>query len=71
LNTSGGSGTRTGYFLRPWDANAASSVARLPNMISMGPKPPSKLDTIQPINKPGMDAGIKAGRIVSTSENLI
>lgn len=69
LKTTGGSGTRNGYFLSFLDVMAASNVAKEPNNISIGPNPPSIFETKHPTNKPGIEAGIIAGRTVKASDN--
>jgi len=47
---------------------APISVARLPKTRSYGNAPVIKLDSRQPINSPGIAAGVKYGRIVNASD---
>ena len=68
LDMIGGSGPRNGCCLRRYVKNAPASVARLPKIMSGRIAPPRILAVRHPINKPGIAAGVKSGRIVSASE---
>ena len=64
----GGSTQRNGLFLRnKYVKKAPIKVARLPNIISGKIAPPNTFPTRQPINNPGIAAGVKAGRMVKAS----
>ena len=68
LDRIGGNGARNLFCLRSrYVKNAPIRVARLPNTMSRRTAPPRIFPIRQPINNPGMAAGVNAGRIVSAS----
>ncbi len=55
-------------FLKAQVPKAPKRVAMLPNTMSQGRHPVTKLLMRHPINRPGIAAGVNAGRIVKASE---
>ena len=67
----GGSGARKELFLRRvYVKQAAIRVAKLPKIISGMIAPPNIFPIRQPINNPGIAAGVKNGRMVRDSATL-
>ena len=57
-------------FLRKYVPIAPIKVARLPKTTSHKAQPVSTFARTQPAKRPGIEAGVKRGRIVRASENL-
>ena len=65
----GGTGPRTGGFSRRSQVkNAPARVAMLPKMMSGRMAPPKMFAVKQPMNRPGIAAGVNSGSMVRASE---
>ena len=67
LATTAGMGTSQRLKRRTYPSAAPMRVAMLPKMTSQMMAPPRILASRQPINNPGMAAGVNSGRMVSIS----
>ena len=68
LERIGGTGARKGCAFRNFHVKKAPiRVARLPKITSGINAPPMRFPRMHPINRPGIAAGVKTGRIVRAS----
>ena len=66
--TMGGTGAKYLCFFKAYVPSAPIKVARLPKITSHTAQPEKMFPSRQPTKRPGIAAGVKAGRTVNASE---